>query len=63
MYQKGVVQPVFAATSSVATYRPGFGADEVNDTDFEEDLSDVENYSGRRSEDSVRPPAAPRPAC
>lgn len=26
---------------------------ETNDTDFEEDMSDFEEYSGRRSEDSV----------
>ena len=28
-------------------------ANEMYDTEFEEDLSDVEDYSGRRSEDSV----------
>jgi hypothetical protein len=37
----------------MATYRPGFEANETNETDFEEDLSDLEEYSGRRSEDSV----------
>ena len=29
-------------------------AHETYDTEFEEDLSDFEEYSGRRSEDSVR---------
>ena len=28
-------------------------ANEMYDTEFEEDLSDLEEYSGRRSEDSV----------
>jgi hypothetical protein len=37
------------------SYRPGIvPGHEVNDTEFEEDGSDLEEYSGRRSEDSVR---------
>lgn len=53
MYQKGVVQPVYAPRSSVIAYRPGFDSNEHNETEFE-DESDLEEYSGRRSEDSVR---------
>ena len=51
MYQKGQAQAGFAATKSKPYTSLAFG-DEV-DTEFEEDLSDLEEYSGRRSEDSV----------
>ena len=36
--------------------RPGAGRLSMHDTDFEEDDSDLEEYSGRRSEDSVSAP-------
>jgi len=48
MFQKGNVQSVFAQTS-----RPMSQATEIYDTDFEEDMSDFEEYEGRRSEESV----------
>ena len=54
MFQKGHVQSVYAPRASIAAYRPGVDGNEMNDTEFEEDLSDFEEYSGRRSEDSVR---------
>ena len=50
MFQKGLMQSVFTSTS---TTHPLAQANEVYDTEFEEDLSDFEEYSGRRSEDSV----------
>ena len=51
MYQKGSVRPIFGA--KMAGSRPLSEATEIDDTDFEEDFSDVEEYSGRRSEESV----------
>ena len=50
MFQKGNVQSVFVQSS---TPRPLSQATEMYDTEFEEDLSDFEEYSGRRSEESV----------
>ena len=50
MFQKGNVQSVFAQPSAP---RPLSQATEMYDTEFEEDLSDFEEYSGRRSEESV----------
>lgn len=47
MFQKGPV-PIFSPRTSTA--RP---LSEATETDFEDDLSDEEEYSGRRSEDSV----------
>lgn len=49
MYQKGNVQSVFDQPSAP---RPFSQATEMYDTEFEEDLSDLEEYSGRRSEES-----------
>lgn len=46
MFQKGNVRSVFAS-------RPMSQATEIYDTDFEEDMSDFEEYEGRRSEESV----------
>lgn len=51
MYEKGFARPVFSARTSTA--RPLSEATEMFDTDFEDDLSDTEEYSGRRSEESV----------
>lgn len=45
-FQKGHVQPIYAVA------RPVSEATEMYDTEFE-DLSDTEEYSGRRSEESV----------
>lgn len=45
-FQKGPVQPIYAVA------RPLSEATEMYDTEFE-DLSDTEEYSGRRSEESV----------
>ena len=53
MFQKGHVQSVFAGTS---TPRPLSEATDIYDTDFEDDVSDFEEYSGRRSEESVNDP-------
>ncbi len=50
MYQKGSVRPIFV--TKMAGSRPLSEATEI-DTDFEEDFSDGEEYSGRRSEESV----------
>lgn len=50
MYQKGHVKPIFPRTS---LSRPMSEASDMSDTEFEEDLSDGEEYSGRRSEESV----------
>lgn len=60
MYQKGNVQSVFIQPSAP---RPLSQATEMYDTEFEEDLSDFEEYSGRRSEESVstRTPSQPLP--
>lgn len=50
MFQKGHVRPIFnTKIGSQATSEDS----EMDDTDFEEDLSDGEAYSGRRSEESV----------
>ena len=48
MYRKGQAQAglISAKSTNLAS------GDEV-DTEFEEDFSDLEEYSGRRSEDSV----------
>ena len=56
MFQKGHVQSMFAKTSTVPilTSRPVSEASDMYETEFEEDMSDFEEYSGRRSEDSVR---------
>ncbi len=51
MYQKGSVRPIFV--TKMAGHRPLSEATEIDDTDFEEDFSDTEEYSGRRSEESV----------
>lgn len=40
------LRPTAAASRTGSRY-------ETNDTDFEEDMSDYDEYSGRRSEDSV----------
>lgn len=50
MFQKGLVRPVFLGPTGP---RPLSEATEMYDTEFEEDSSDIEEYSGRRSEDSV----------
>ena len=50
MFQKGHVRPMLnTKIGSGATSEES----EMDDTDFEEDLSDGEAYSGRRSEESV----------
>ncbi len=54
MYQKGSVRPIFV--TKMAGSRPLSEATEIDDTDFEEDFSDSEEYSGRRSEESVSRP-------
>ena len=51
MFEKDFARPLFPLRAS--TSRPLSEATEMYDTEFEEDLSDVEDYSGRRSEDSV----------
>ena len=53
MFQGGRIQSVYASQAKTATYRPGIESNEMNETDFEEDMSDYEEFSGRRSEDSV----------
>lgn len=52
MYEKGYyARPMF--TSRNLASRPLSEATEMYDTEFEEDLSDVDDYAGRTSEDSV----------
>lgn len=53
MFVKPRVQSVFDPRASTMSYRPGVDGHEMNDTEFEEDLSDFEEYSGRKSDDSV----------
>ena len=50
MFQKGNMQSVFVQPSAP---RPLSQATDMYDTEFEEDSSDFEEYSGRRSEESV----------
>ena len=50
MFQKGNVPSVFVQPSAP---RPSSQATDMYDTEFEEDSSDFEEYSGRRSEESV----------
>ena len=50
MFQKGHVGPMF---NTKIGSQPTSEESEMDDTDFEEDLSDGEAYSGRRSEESV----------
>jgi len=54
-YQKEQLRPTFVSTTSrpQATNETREMYDTEHDTEFEEDLSDFEEYSGRRSEDSV----------
>ena len=47
MFHKGQAQPQYGAP------RPLSEATDMYDTEFEEDLSDSDEYSGRRSEESV----------
>ncbi|KAI4269999.1 MAG: hypothetical protein LQ337_006963 [Flavoplaca oasis] len=50
IYEKGYTRPMF--TSRTSASRPLSEATEMYDTEFEDDLSDVDDYAGRRSEDS-----------
>ncbi|KAL8719484.1 MAG: hypothetical protein Q9225_003511 [Loekoesia sp. 1 TL-2023] len=50
MYEKGYTRPMFISRTSAS--RPLSEATDMDDTEFEEDLSDVDDYAGRRSEDS-----------
>lgn len=54
-YPKEHRRPAFASTTSKprATNETRESYETEHDTEFEEDLSDFEEYSGRRSEDSV----------
>lgn len=47
LFPKGYVKPLSAATTMSQD------STAMSDTEFEEDFSDVEEYSGRRSEESV----------
>ena len=51
MLQKGQVQPVFSRTSTASM---AFSDGSDLETEFEDDMSDFDDYAGRRSEDSVR---------
>lgn len=51
MFQKGLVPPIFAPSRTSST-RPLSQVSET-ETEFEDDYSDVDEYSGRRSEESV----------
>ena len=45
---KANTQPQYGHRPSAITHKPS-----MDETEFEEDYSDLEEYSGRRSEDSV----------
>lgn len=51
MFQKGQTRQFFASQAQAP--RPLSEATEIYDTDFEEDFSDLEDMSGRRSVESV----------
>ena len=51
MYEKAYYRPKLASRTSAT--RPLSEATDMYETEFEEDLSDVDDYAGRRSEDSV----------
>jgi len=55
IYQKEQLRPSFVSTTSKPHARNETSEmyDTDRDTEFEEDLSDFEEFSGRRSEDSV----------
>ena len=50
MYHKNQTQTQSVVAPRTSGNRPNT---EIYETEFEEDLSDYEEYSGRRSEDSV----------
>lgn len=47
---KANIQSVYGHRRSVITHKPSL---DLQETEFEEDYSDLEEYSGRRSDDSV----------
>ena len=53
MLQKAQTYPVYGHRQSALPQRTPQERYEAFETDFEEDMSDFEEYSGRRSEDSV----------
>lgn len=53
MFQGGRIRSVVASQAKTTVNGTSVESNEMNDTDFEEDLSDYEEFSGRRSEDSV----------
>ena len=59
MFQKGHVKTMFSARTNSGLQSE---ASDFEDTEFEEDFSDVEEYSGRRSEESVSCYIAARPS-
>ena len=52
MLQKGDLMPVFARASTTSIALSNDSSD--IETEFEDDLSEFDDYTGRRSEDSVR---------
>ena len=55
MAQKGFTPPVFTRTSTTGTASrsPSEDMSDMSETEFEDDMSDFDEYIGRRSEDSV----------
>ena len=47
---KANIQSLYGHRTSAITHKPSL---DLQETEFEEDYSDLEEYSGRRSDDSV----------
>ena len=52
MLQKSSTHPVFSTMSSMSKSQSEEASD-MSETEFEDDISDFDEYAGRRSEDSV----------
>ena len=55
MLQKSYRQPMFTRTSTTGAASKSSSEDvsDTSETEFEDDMSDFDEYAGRRSEDSV----------
>lgn len=55
MLQKSYNKPMFTRTSTTGAASKSSSDDmsDASDTEFEDDMSDFDEYAGRRSEDSV----------
>lgn len=53
MLQKSSTLSVFSTPSSIRSKSQSEDQSDVSETEFEDDISDFDEYAGRRSEDSV----------